>query len=324
LGHEGVGVVESVGSGVPSSYKKGDHVLLTYAACERCPHCLQGKPSYCLKHGEINFSGVNRHGEPVHSSSAAMSGPLAGIIHGSFFQQSSFATHALVTAQNTLKVDSSLPLHTLAPLGCGVQTGAGAVLNSLKVHPGASIAIFGCGAVGLSAVLAAARIAHASTVIAVDLSESRLALARSFGATQTLRITGNETSADLATRLKQLAGTTHGLDFALDTSGNKNALRAGFEALKSMGTAALVGGSASSVEIDMGALLHGKSVRGIVQGDSVPHVFIPRLIDAWRTGIFPFDQMIRYYDGGLAALNQATAESKDPNSGVIKPVLRLE
>lgn len=319
LGHEGVGVIERVGSAVPSQYQKGDHVILSYAACERCPHCLQGKPFYCYEHGSINFAGKHRHGAAVHTSANA----AAEAINGSFFQQSSFASHALVTAQNVVKIPKSFDLAMCAPLGCGVQTGSGAVLNALKVTHGSSIAIFGCGAVGLSAVLAASKIAKAARVIAVDLSAPRLEMAKRFGAHHTFLLTGKESSADIAKQLKELASSPIGLDYALDSSGNKTALRAAFECLKSSGTSALVGGSAQVAEIDMAHLLHGRTVRGIIQGDSISQVFIPKLLQAWQDQLFPFHEMITYYKGGLTDLNRATKEAKDATTGVIKPVLLL-
>ncbi len=314
MGHEGAGVVESVGSSV-NGFAKGDHVLLSYASCGTCPHCAIGKPSYCYQHGQINFAGTHLDG------SLTMIDPKApnAKMFGSFFQQSSFATHAIVTANNTLKVAKNLDLNTLAPLGCGVQTGAGAVLNSLSVRPGDSIGIWGCGAVGLSAILAA-KVARASKIVAVDLNPNRLAMAKEFGATHTLQVTGKEAEGEVAKFMKSVSEP--GLQYALDTSGNKHALRAAFDSLRPMGTAALIGGSGDAVAVPMGDLLHGRSVRGIVQGDSVTRVFLPKLIDLWQAGEFPFHKMLHFYSG-LEKLDQAFKEAKDANGSVIKPVIKI-
>jgi aryl-alcohol dehydrogenase len=342
LGHEGSGVIESVGSAINSAdYNVGDSVLLSYAACGSCPHCVQAKPFYCYNHGHINFSGLNWntnngfvHSFPANSShnprsnpnnannevnhggeSAAATNPL----YGSFFQQSSFATHAIVTAQNTVKVSPLHDLSVLAPLGCGIQTGAGAVINSLKVKIGETVAIFGCGAVGLSAIMAA-KLSHAKAIIAVDLNEKRLRLAKELGATHTILISGAEQSEEISRNIKEIVAG--GVNYSIDTSGNPTALRSAFLALQSAGTAALIGGSGASVDINMAELLHGRNVRGIIQGDSVSKVFLPQLIDLWEKKLFPFEKLITFYEG-LSSLNKAVADCKSAEAAVIKPVIKI-
>jgi aryl-alcohol dehydrogenase len=315
LGHEGTGVVEHVGSDV-TGYTPGDHVLMTYSYCGHCTNCVRGKPSYCFDHGPLNFAGTQPDGSTVHSTESGSP------VFGSFFQQSSFATHAVVTPHNTLKVDKDLPLEKLAPLGCGVQTGAGAVINTLQVRVGNSIAVFGCGAVGLSAVMAA-KISGAGRVIAIDLKPNRLNLALELGATDVINAGEFSESGEVVERIKELTGGA-GSDFALDTSGNPTITRHAFDALKPMGTAGLIGGSSpgTEVKLDMlGLLTSGKQIRGVIQGDSVSRNFIPTLIDLYQQDRFPFTKMITMYENGLDDINRAVEESH--TADVIKPVLKL-
>lgn len=202
LGHEGAGIVEKVGTSV-TDYKVGDHVLLSYASCGGCPHCLIGKPAYCFEHGSENFSGIDtgargsepktRHMAPENAQAPAVPNEP---IFGSFFRQSSFAEYALATSNNLVKVSKDLDLATLSPLGCGIQTGAGAVLNTLRPPVGSNMAVFGIGAVGLSSVMAA-RLAGCSNIVAVDRNAARLALAKELGATHTLQVTGKEDGKEL-------------------------------------------------------------------------------------------------------------------------------
>ena len=326
LGHEGAGIVERVGSSV-SDYKVGDHVLLSYASCGSCPHCLIGKPAYCFEHGSENFSGVDtgaKEGQPKTRHTHAPDAPNGEAnqpIYGSFFRQSSFAEYALATSNNLVKVDRSLDLAKLSPLGCGIQTGAGAVLNTLRPPVGSNIVVFGIGAVGLSAVMAA-RLSGCRNIIAVDRNEARLKLAKELGATNTLRVTGQEDGKELVESLRSLS--SHGYEYSIDTSGNPSVLRTAFDVLNPLGVAGLIGGAAPGVEvkIDMLGLLPGKQLRGIIQGDAVSKIFLPQLIEHHQAGRFPFEKMITYYNG-LEELNQAIADCKDPQGKVIKPVVRI-
>jgi len=328
LGHEGAGIVERVGDAV-TEVKAGDRVLLSYASCGSCPHCLLGKPAYCFEHGSENFGGRDtRDGQTTHrapSDAAAPASPNEEI-HGSFFRQSSFAQFALATMNNIVRVPDAareLDLALLAPLGCGIQTGAGAVLNTLRPPVGANMLVMGSGAVGLASVMAA-RLAGARHVVAVDRNPRRLALAKELGATETLLLTGSETNAESVAKLRDLTRGA-GYEFALDTTGNPAALRTAFDALNPLGVAGLIGGAAPGVEvkIDMLGLLPGKQLRGVIQGDAVSKVFLPQLIAAHQVGNFPFDKMIKYYDG-LAQINQAVNDVKDAQGSVIKPVVRIE
>ena len=297
LGHEGAGVVEQVGAGV-QDVSPGEHVVLSYQSCGHCGSCLAGRPTRCDQFMAANFGFARLDG----SNALQRSG-----VHGHFFGQSSFATHALATGRNMVMVDKGLPLALLAPLGCGLQTGAGTVLNSLAVRPGQSIAIFGTGAVGLAAVMAAA-VAGAEFIIGVDLNPRRLALASELGATHVIN-SGHE---DVAARIRRITG--RGVDFVLEITGSPQLLELAIDVLNPHGTVALIAGGSGP-----GALSGGRKTIGIIQGDAVPQHFIPQLIDLYRAGRFPFDRLVRFYD--FKEINQAIADAKQGDT--IKPVLRL-
>jgi aryl-alcohol dehydrogenase len=229
---------------------------------------------------------------------------------GNFFQQSSFATHSVANQRNVVKIDRDLPLSLLAPLGCAVQTGAGAVLNSFGARPGSSIVVFGCGGVGLSAILAA-KIANCSRIIAVDINQDRLRLAAELGATHTV-----VSSTDVVPAI-MLATRGQGVHYALDTSGKKEALLAGVAALQPMGVCGFVA-PGQTVELPTMNLLAGKQFRGVIQGDAVPQVFIPQLIQFWRDGKLPLDRFVTLYKG-LTEINQAVEDMRTGKT--IKPVI---
>jgi aryl-alcohol dehydrogenase len=305
LGHEGSGVVEEVGSQV-TKVMPGDHVVLTYNSCGLCPHCRNGHAAYCQQVIELSFGGQRPDGSTPLSRRGAP-------IHGYFFGQSSFATYALATERNAVKVRRDAPLELLGPLGCGFQTGAGAVLNSLQAEAGSSIVIFGVGSVGLSAVMGAA-VAGCTTIIAVDRQPSRLALAHELGATHVIN---NQDMDDPVPFIKE---TTGGVNYALDTTGQPAIFQQAFNSLAVLGVCGLIGGMAPGMEVCLEAnhLLIGRTVRGIIQGDSIPDIFIPRLIDLFVNGRFPIDRLITQYP--LDAINQA---GDDMHAGTtIKPVLR--
>ncbi|WP_327128321.1 NAD(P)-dependent alcohol dehydrogenase [Streptomyces sp. NBC_01727] len=307
LGHEGAGIVERVGAAV-STVTPGDRVVMSYQACGRCTPCLSGNPAYCALSFPANFGGSRLDGtNALHAGGEE--------IHGHFFGQSSFATHALATERNVVKVDDEdIPLELLSPLGCGLQTGAGAVLNSLKIEAGASVVIIGAGTVGLAAVMAA-KVAGAGPVIAVDIVPERLDLARELGATHIV----NAKEEDTAARIAYLTGG--GADYVLEITARPEMLTLAVDALAPLGTAALIGGAPAGAHapVNMNALLGGRTVRGIAQGDSIPQLFIPQLIDLYRAGRFPFDRLITFY--GFDQINEAVTDTR--TGAAIKPVLRM-
>jgi aryl-alcohol dehydrogenase len=308
LGHEGAGVVEAVGPGV-TAVEPGDHVVLSFASCGVCGPCLTGHPAHCGDFFALNFGGGRKDG------STATCDAHGGVLHDHFFGQSSFGSFAMAHERNIVKVAKDAPLELLGPLGCGIQTGAGAVLRALKVPSGASFAAFGSGAVGLSAIMAA-RVAGATTIIAVDVTPSRLDLAKQLGATHVV----NSRETDAVEAIREITGG--GADFTLESSGRPEVLRQAIDALTILGTCGIVGapklGTEASFDVNM-VMVPGKRIMGIVEGDVVPQVFIPELIALHAQGRFPFDRLVKFYD--FADINQAVADSE---SGVtIKPILRL-
>jgi len=305
FGHEGAGVVEKVGTRV-TKVKPGDHVVLGWDYCGACPSCKVGKELYCL-----NFFLHNFHGARPDGTTTLRKGDQ--VIHGSFFCQSSFADFALANERNVIKVREDIPLEILAPLGCGVMTGAGAVMNSLQAKPGSSIAIFGVGNVGMSAVLAAA-VCGCTTIIAVDINPNRLKLAEELGATHAVNpneVNPVETILDL---------TGGGAEFSLECIGNPQVLRQAVDVLPRLGVCGLTGvvPPGTEVGLDMDLLMNGRTVKGILGGDAIPDLFIPKLIELYRQGRFPFDRLITFYP--FDDINKAV---KDMEEGrVIKPVLR--
>jgi len=307
LGHEGAGVVERVGPGV-TKVAVGDHVVMTFNSCGQCPSCSDHAPTYCHAFFPRNFMGVREDG----SSGLSRDGE---VIHANIFGQSSFATHALCHERNAVKVDKAAPLERLGPLGCGVMTGAGAVMNALKVPAGRSLAVFGAGAVGLSAVLAAKAIG-AGSIIAVDINPERLALALDLGADHAL----NGAEGGVVEKIQAITGT--GANFSIDTTANLTVMRQAVDCLGARGVCGLVGASKMGDELALDAvsvMSGGKMVRGVVEGDADPDVFIPELIALHQAGRFPFDRLIRFYP--LSGINQAVADAE--SGRVIKPVVRM-
>ncbi len=307
LGHEGAGIVEAVGPDV-HCLAPGDHVILSFVSCGVCSTCAAGRPALCQSAFELNFLGSWQQGAPAAHD---VNGDEVG---AGFFGQSSFADHLLAPASCVVKVDDDLDLTLAAPLGCGIQTGAGAVLNSLRPPAGSTIAVFGAGAVGLSAVMAAV-IAGCSTIVAVDLQESRLQLALELGATHVV----DPTSAPVVDTVRALTGG--GVEFALDTTGNPAVVRQAIESLRIAGTFGLIGASKTGTEVslDLTHMLFGRTFRGIIEGDSVPREFIPELIRHHRSGRFPFDRLVQHF--ALDELEEAVSASE--RGTVVKPVIRF-
>lgn len=306
-GREAAGRVERVGAGV-GGVAPGDRVVLTFLAGERGPGAAPAGWPYGPDVFEINFSGVRRDG----------SSPLRRLdgtpVAGAFFGQSSFATHALARAENLVPVAEEAPWPVLAALGGDVQIGAGAVIGTLRPRPGDSIAIFGAGAAGLGAVLAA-RLAGCHPIVAVDIKASRLALAESFGATMTVDPDGLEPVG----AIRDLTGA--GADFSLDTTGAPAVVRQAVECLAPGGVCALAAMGPQDAEATLGLtrLLLGRTVRGSLFGGCAPAVLVPRLLEFRRQDRFPVDPIIRAYP--LEEVNRA---AEDLVSGMaVKPVLLM-
>ncbi|SEQ95574.1 aryl-alcohol dehydrogenase [Faunimonas pinastri] len=306
LGHEGSGIVEAVGSSV-TRVKPGDHVVLTPASCGECDFCVSGHPSYCEKFSVLNMQGHREDGSCAHHQHGQD-------LQGLFLYQSSFGSYAIATERNTIKVPTDIPLEILGPLGCGLQTGAGSVLNVLRPQAGESIAVYGTGPVGLAGIMAA-KVAGCSVIVAVDINDQRLELARELGATHTVN-SRNQSSADYIREHIMPAG----LHYTFSTVGRNEVVAEAFKAMRYMGRCVEVGvGTSANLEIPHSLFRMGKSITYAIEGDSVPEVFIPRLIQLYRKGRFPFDKLIKFYD--LDQINQAVEDSE---KGVtLKAILRM-
>jgi aryl-alcohol dehydrogenase len=268
---------------------------------------MAGKDSYCVNFLPLNFSGARPDGTTTLRKGDQ-------VIHGSFFGQSSFANFALATERNIVKVSEDVPLDILGPLGCGVMTGAGAVMNSLQARPGTSIAIFGVGPVGMSAVLSAV-VCECTPIVAVDIHEGRLKVAKEMGATHTV----NASKEDAVKAIQDITGG--GPNFSLECVGNPAVFRKTVDVLPILGVCGLLGVVAPGTEVslNMDLIMNGRTVKGIIEGDSIPDQFIPRLIELYKQGQFPFDRLITFYP--FDDINKAV---EDMEKGlVIKPVLRL-
>lgn len=301
LGHEGAGTVAAVGSGA-TRVKVGDPVILSFASCGECAQCLAAKPSYCVFFTPLNMSARGLDG------SVSATDAEGNEIANRWFGQSSFAGHSIVDQHNVVPVAADVDLTKVGPLGCGIQTGAGTVLRAMNVQPGQSIVIFGAGAVGLSAVLAA-KLAGASDIVAVDLHQSRLDLALELGATRT--VLGNDRRL-----VDKIVDDSTGLEFALDTTGVSSVMEAAIESVGPGGSIVLVAASEAGLSFHPTQIM-GKTISYVLEGAADPQEFIPYLVKEWQAGNFPFDRLITTYS--FAEIDKAEA---DAHSGVaIKPVL---
>ena len=307
FGHEGAGVVQAVGKDV-TQVAPGDHVVISFPWCGDCPNCRRNMQSHCMKGFDLKMRGTRPDGSTLMSKGGAP-------VYSAFFQQSSFATYAIANERYLVKVRRDAPLELLGPFACSGQTGAGAVLNSMRPRPGDSFAVFGVGAVGLSGLMAA-RIAGCDPIIAVDVHDDRLALARALGATHAINHRGRE---DVVAEIRKITGD--GVRFSLETSAQPTVFREAVEALMAAGTCVLLGSARGGTEVsfDMSFLQFGRVVRGVIQGESQPREFIPKLVDFLMQGKMPVERMITFYP--LAEINRAARESS--RGTAIKPVLRM-
>lgn len=307
LGHEAAGTVEQVGSEI-ADLAPGDTVVLTFLSCGNCARCNGGEPAYCAQMPVLNFLGRRADGSVALTDGGTPIG-------SHFFGQSSFASYAVAPRRSVVKVNSPLPTELLGPLGCGIQTGAGAILNVIDPLPESSIAIFGGGAVGLSAVLAAAA-AGCKRIVAVDPKAERRQAALDLGATEAL----DPLAPDFNTALM----ANGEFDSSLDTSGVPDSIAAAVTCLRARGICALVGTPAvvgQTFPVRTGLFVQkGITLRGVIEGDADPQTFIPHLLALQAEGRFPFERLIRTYP--LAAINDAVADQH--NGHCIKPVLTME
>ena len=309
LGHEGAGIVEAVGSGVTGA-RPGDRVVMSFNSCGHCPSCDVEAPTYCYNFFPHNWSGTRADGTPTMLHNGA---PMAA----NFFGQSAWATMAIGHERNTIVLPErfdAIPLDMIAPIGCGLMTGAGAVLNAMKVRSGLPIAVFGAGTVGMAAIMAA-KIAGASPIIAVDVNDSRLELARELGATHAFN--GRD---DAVGKIRELV--PQGLGYVFDTTGINKVIEDAWSLLAPKGICGIVGASdpTDNLTFNEAAFMGGgRTVMGILGGNSDGAPFLIELLDHHLAGRFPFDKLIGHFD--FSQINEAIEASEAGH--VVKPVLRM-
>ena len=306
LGHEGAGIVEAVGEGV-FHVVPGDHVVLSGSSCGHCPQCLANYPTYCREVMPRSFGGQRMDGTTAISQSGSRIG-------SHFFGQSSFATYAIADARGTIPIGKDVPFDVAAPLGCGILTGAGSVFYAFDMRANHTIAVFGTGPVGLAAVMAA-KLVGARRIIVVDPIAERRALAEELGATHSIDPAAGDVAATV------LAILPEGVDFSLNTTAIPAVFEQAVKVLGMMGTAGFVTSPPTPVTLALQPLLAGgRAVRGIINGSAAPQVAIPMMIDHWRQGNFPVDQLVR----GYAFADIAHAFDDCHHGTAIKPVLHMD
>ncbi|KAG7423915.1 hypothetical protein NW756_012662 [Fusarium oxysporum] len=311
FGHEGAGIVRAVGSDVSiAGLEVGDSVVLSFNHCGTCKACVSDHPAFCFSHPQVNHNAVRISDR---STPGRLKDGLS--VRTQYFGQSSFSKMSVVNAKCVVKCPRPEDMHLYAPLGCGIQTGAGTVLNVLKPTSEDSLVIFGLGSVGLAAVMAA-KYLGVGKIIAVDIMPTRLELGRELGATDTLN---SREESNIVQTIKNLTGG--GAKFAVDCTGIPKVIEDVVASIGPMGTAVVVGVPPPGADVKVNALeflLENKKFVGVIEGDSNPSKFIPQLIDLHRAGEFPLEKLCKNYH--FSELPQAVA---DMHSGkVIKPVIK--
>ncbi|PWA07055.1 aryl-alcohol dehydrogenase [Pueribacillus theae] len=308
IGHEGAGIIEKVGSAV-KGFNVGDQVIMAYNYCGTCPSCRTGHPSSCNQWTTLNVSGARADGSYTFFKTDGT--PVSG-----FFSQSSFSTYTITNVNNLIKVEPEVDLRFVGPLGCGLLTGFGTVVNGLQAKTSSSIAVFGTGGVGLGSLMAA-KIEGCSTIIAIDIHDARLETAKELGATHTI----NSRTENLAERVAEITGGS-GVNYSVDTTGIPSVMKASIDVLAIGGVSAPVAVSKDSMELNTfrDLAIKNRKLIGVLMGDAVPQIAIPQLIQYYKEGKFPFDKLVKFYK--FNDINQAAADS---NSGkTIKPILIID
>ena len=305
LGHEGSGIVEKVGSMV-QGIQPGDHVVLSYQHCGHCDNCLGGHPARCDTWYPLNFFGRLADGSTrLHTKD--------GQELSCFFGQSAFAEYAVANQSQVAVVDPDVDIRLLGPLGCGFLTGFGTVINVFKAGFGDTIAIYGVGGVGLAAVMAA-RIAGCQRIIAVGRHREKLDLALEVGATDVV----NSKETDPVEAVRAITGGK-GTTYAFDTSGKASVIRQAINASSAYATICTVAMSPDTLEIaiEQDIMGPGRKIMGSTEGDAVCKSFIPKMVDYYKQGRFPFDKLTKFYD--FQDIEQAFQDSLDGK--VVKPIV---
>ncbi|MAT95479.1 MAG: alcohol dehydrogenase [Halioglobus sp.] len=277
VGHEGAGVVEEVGEGV-TRFAVGDHVVLSYIpACGHCNSCHNHRPHLCSSGqptGKMldNTARVHRDGEDLNVMQ------FLGCM----------AEYAVIPQTSAVRIDKDIPFDRAALVGCAVMTGVGAAINTAKLEPGSSVVVFGCGGIGLS-IIQGARLAGANQIIAIDLADNKLEMARNFGATHTI----NSTEDSPPEKILELTG--EGADYAFEAVGVPALMQQAHQVIRRGGTVVIVGISALTDEVSFNALnlaMSAKTIKGCIYGDANPPVDFPRLLDLYKAGKLNLDDMV--------------------------------
>jgi len=288
LGHEAAGIVEEAGRQV-TYLKPGDHVIACLSVfCGNCDQCMSGHPNRCSNKAATQRDPkdkprISQKGKPINQ----------------FLDLSSYCEKMLVHENALVKISDDIPLDRAALVGCGVTTGVGAVLNTAKVEPGSTVAVFGCGGVGLAAIQGA-RIAGARKIIAVDMFEGKLAMAKRLGATDSVDASAN----DPIDEIRKLTGG--GVDYAFEAIGLKKAAEQAFNSLKPGGTATVIGmiPVGQKVEVDGFMFLTERKLQGTNMGSNRFRIDMPRYLDFYLQGRLKLDEMISKR-GKLEDVNEA-------------------
>lgn len=280
MGHEASGIVREIGAQV-REFAVGDHVVFSFVpVCGRCSFCVSGRGALCQPGAEANIAGTLLSGARYFSDSSSQS------CHH-HLGVSGFSQFTVAAQESLVKIDASLPLATAALFGCAVMTGVGAVVNTARVPAGSSVAVFGMGGVGLSAIMGA-KVAGASEIIAVDLFPDKLNLARELGATHIV----NAAEDDPINAIKDL--TAGGVDYAFESAGNEQALIQAYQATRRGGTTITVGLPAPDRMFSIPAVsltLEERTIKGSYMGSSVPRRDIPRYIGMYQAGLLPVEKL---------------------------------
>ena len=309
LGHEGAGIIEKVGIGV-KDFEVGDQVVMSFGYCTVCDSCRSGHPSSCDQYADLNITGGKRS-DGTHRFNKKDGTPVSN-----FLNQGSFSTYTITNESSLIKVDQNADLRILAPLGCGLMTGFGTVVSALKPETGSSIAVFGTGAVGLGALMTA-KIEGCSTIIAVDIVDSRLELAKELGATHTI----NSKTENLAERIAEITNGK-GVNFSIDTTGVSQVMLSSVQSLAKNGVAVPLAVTQNTLEFKpLEELILGtRKLVGVNLGNVIPQLAVTKLVEYHNEGKFPFEKLIKYYK--FEDINKAAADS---NTGVtLKPVLIID
>lgn len=278
LGHEGAGVVEEIGEGV-TGFEIGDHVVLAFnPACGECVPCHRKEPQFCSV-GEPNGKMLDGTSRTRMGDSELNVMQFLGCM----------AEYAVVPAISAVRIAREIPLDKAALVGCGVMTGVGAALNTARVTPGSSVAVFGCGGIGLS-IIQGARLAGAGKIIAIDLADNKLEMARSFGATHT--VNGGDGMAVL--KCKELTGG-EGPDFTFEAVGVPQLMLEANAAARRGGTVTIVGVGPLTETVPLNALMlsmEGKTIKGCFYGDANVNHDFPMLLDLYQSGRLNLDDMV--------------------------------